>query len=247
MIILIIQARMASTRLPGKVMFDLVGEPMLWRIIERARKAMRMGEVVVATTMNAEDNVIESFCQQRAVPVFRGSAEDVLARYYQTARAFNANTIVRITADCPLIDPCVIDRCVEAFQSGNYDYVSNNTIEDTSTFPRGLEVEVISFTALETAAQDAQLQYQREHVTPYIWENKDDNFFIGPVVSATPEYRRAFRLTVDYPEDFSLMQKIYERFHKGRSIISVPEVLLFLDKNPDWVAINVNCIQKRIK
>ncbi|MDO8521851.1 MAG: glycosyltransferase family protein [bacterium] len=245
MIAAIIQARMSSTRLPGKVMLDLAGEPLLYRVVERVRRA-ECSEVVVATSVDASDDPVAELCNERGIKLYRGALDDVLDRYARAAQAFSADTIIRITSDCPLIDPDIIDRCIEAYRGGHYDYVSSCRGNE-STFPRGLDVEAFSRKALEKAASEAKEPYEREHVTPYIWENKKNIFSIGPVIEALQKYRRNYRLTVDYPEDYSLMQKIYQQFYRPGNIIHVPDVLSFLDTKPEWVALNANCTQKPVQ
>jgi spore coat polysaccharide biosynthesis protein SpsF (cytidylyltransferase family) len=161
----IVQARMGSSRLPGKALMDIGGHPMLWRVVSRARHASTLDEVVVATTPLEADDTIAAFCAHNGIPCFRGSDDDVLDRYYHAALEHHAETIVRITADCPLLDPAVIDQVVNRFLSGAFDYVSNT---DPPTYPDGLDTEVFSFAALERAWKEAHWQSEREHVTPYL-------------------------------------------------------------------------------
>lgn len=183
----IIQARLTSSRLPGKVLLDIAGEPMLVRVVERARRAKTLNRIVVATTIDPSDDVIEALCIERSYAYYRGSQQDVLDRYYQAARAFGAEVIVRITADCPLIDPDVIDETVNAFYgepshnhqsplsptslSPAYDFAANRLPPPWGrTYPIGLDTEVCTFQALECAWKEADQPYQREHVMPYIYE-----------------------------------------------------------------------------
>ena len=241
---IIIQARMGSLRLPGKVLKNLAGFPMLYHVVERCRKARTVRNVIVATTILSEDDAIVDFCGRFHIPYSRGSAENVLERYYDAERQYNFSVIVRITSDCPLIDPLIIDECVKKFYESGGDYISNMLVR---TFPRGLDVEVFSFAALEKAYRNATEPYEKEHVTPYIWENKKKKFRISPPLEASPEYTRDYRLTVDYPEDFMLIEKIYEYFYKTNTIISIPEVIAFLDTHPEIADLNANCQQKSIK
>lgn len=167
----IIQARMSSSRLPGKVLLDLAGQPMLVHVVERVKGARTIQDIVVATTNDPSDDPIEQACAARGYACFRGSLHDVLDRYYQAARASRAGVIVRITADCPLIDPAVVDRTVEAFHSPNTDFCANRLPPPWGrTLPIGLDVEVVSFTALERAWKEADQPFQREHVMPYFYE-----------------------------------------------------------------------------
>ncbi|MDO8430354.1 MAG: glycosyltransferase family protein [bacterium] len=247
MIAIIIQARMGSTRLPGKIMKTLAGKPVLWHTVERCRQSQKADQVIVASTLNLEDDAVEKFCKENKILYYRGSSENVLERYYQAAKRVEADVIVRVTSDCPLIDPFVIDNCIGAFQKSGSDYLGNNIDPEAHTFPRGLDVEVFSFKSLEKAYRNAMEIYEKEHVTQYIWENKKKEFKIGASVTASPEYARDYRFTVDYKEDFQLMEKIYNEFYKEGEIIDVKKVLLFLDKHLEIVKINAHCEQKKIK
>ena len=243
---IIIQARMGSTRLPGKIMKDLAGHPVLWHVVERCRKSKKANQVIVATTANPEDDLVEQWCRGNKVPYYRGSSENVLERYYQTAKKYGADAVVRITSDCPLIDPQVIDWNIEAFQKEGCDYLSNFD-PGSRTFPIGLETEVFPFSVLEKAYQNASEEYEKEHVTPYIWENKRGEFSIGNKVIAPFEYRRTYRIGLDYPEDFLVLERIYKKFYAEGNIIHIPKVLEFLDGHPEIVAINAHCKQKLAK
>ncbi|MDP3935325.1 MAG: glycosyltransferase family protein [Candidatus Giovannonibacteria bacterium] len=246
MMAIIIQARMSSTRLPGKIMKNLAGKPMLWHVVTRCLAAKSADKVIVATTVNSEDDVVENFCKENNFLYSRGSLDNVLSRYYETAKKFGADIVVRATSDCPLIDPKIIDLCVEVFQKSGADYISN-VVPGERTFPRGLDVEVFKFSALEKACRLASENYEKEHATPYIWENKKNEFKIGAMIMAAPEYARNYRLTVDYPEDFELIEKIYSKFFVPGKIISIPEALKFLDASPDLLKINAHCEQKPLK
>lgn len=189
-IIAIIQARRSSRRLPDKVLLDIGGKPMLQRVVERTRQAKRLDGVIVATTIAPEDDAILKLCHQIGIPVARGNVFDVLDRFYQAALAFQADAVVRITADCPLIDPEVIDQVVEAFfewgqlspqdplpkragKMGSWDFAANRLPPPWKrTFPIGLDVEVCTFQALEQAWREATQPYHREHVMPYIYEDE---------------------------------------------------------------------------
>lgn len=244
MIAVIIQARMGSTRLPGKIMKELVGKPMLWHVVNRVKHAKKIDTAIVATTILPEDDVVEELAKKEGWDYFRGSAENVLERYYNAAKKFGAETVVRITSDCPLIDPEIIDRCIEAFQKQNCDYISNINPE-SRTFPRGFDVEIFSFNALQRTYIEAKEQNEQGHVTPYMWENKKEAFILGPMVTASSEYARDYRLTVDYPEDFMLIEKIYQAFPSS-VIVGGKEAIAFLDAYPDIAKINATCIQKTI-
>lgn len=238
----IIQARMGSTRLPGKSMKLLSGRPLLYHVVARAKRAKKADIVVVATSRNFEDDAIEKFCASETVPCYRGSHDDVLSRYYETAKQVPAETIIRITSDCPLIDPGLIDDCIEAFEKGGVDYVSN--VNPERTFPRGLDVEVFSFRALERAHQEAREPYEREHVTPYLWQNKRNLFVIGKPIVATSAYRRPYRLCVDYQEDFDVVERIYREFYEEGEIIPTLSAIAFLDTHSEVAFLNRECEQK---
>lgn len=246
MIAAIIQARMGSTRLPGKILKDLSGQEVLWHVAKRALSADKVDQVIVATTTNPEDDAVEEFCKKNNFLFYRGSEENVLERYYEAAKRFGAEVVIRITSDCPLIDPSVISLCVEAFKKSGCDYISN-VVPGPRTFPRGLDVEVFSFESLEKAHKNASETHEKEHATPYIWENKNGEFKLGETITASAEYARNYRLTVDYPEDFELIKKIYQEFYRPDKIIDVRDAVGFLDKNPDIAKINANCEQKPLK
>jgi spore coat polysaccharide biosynthesis protein SpsF len=233
----IIQARMSSTRLPGKVLLDLAGEPMLARVVARTQQAKTIDRTIVATTIEPEDEPIVALCRARGWAVSRGSRDDVLDRYYQAAVADGADPIVRITSDCPLIDPEVIDRVVERLTAG-VDYSSN--INPTRTFPRGLDVEVFTFASLAAAWQDASDTSSREHVTPFLYRHPE-RFRIALVESERPE-AADHRWSVDTPEDYELMRRILAHF--GDQEFGWLDVLKLLDGHPDWIELNRHIAQK---
>jgi len=229
-VVAIVQARMSSTRLPGKVMKGIAGRPMLWHVVNRLKASRLIDEVVVATTAGAEDDIIEEWCKLEGTGFFRGSLEDVLDRYCQAALSFGAKTVVRITSDCPLIDPALVDRAIEKFGEGGYDHVSVD-----SSFPDGLDAEVFSFEALRKAHTEAALASEREHVTPYIWKNAHI-FRLGKIMSA--EDLSAMRWTVDDERDLRVVTEIYEGIGAGERVFHMDEVLAFLRKKPEVLKIN---------
>jgi len=239
-VVAIIQARMGSTRLPGKVMMDLAGEPMLARVVNRVGRASKLDAVVVATTTNSDDDPIVDLCQKRGRPVFRGSEEDVLDRYYQTAVAHSAEAIVRITSDCPLIEPEIIDAVVLEFLSRypNIDYVSNAI---QRSYPRGLDVGIISFGALERAWTEDENPAWREHVTQYIVRNPDLFHIHGVENDVDYSY---MRWTVDAPEDLAFVRRIYD--HLPNDEFNWKDVILLLERNPEWLEINRHIKQKTV-
>src|SRR3989344_3148687 len=215
----IIQARMSSTRLPGKVLKEINRKPLLQYEIERLRLAKKLDQIVVATSASKESDEIEKFCERIGVPCFRGSEEDVLNRYYECAKKYPGyDAIVRVTGDCPLIDPRVVDEVVNLFEEGGYDYASN-VLEET--FPDGMDVEVFKRTALATSQEEAKMQSGREHVTLYI-RNKE-KFKKGNL--RAPQDYSSFRMTVDNPEDFEVAKFLIERTSQGDSYLKFVELL----------------------
>ena len=225
--VVILQARIGSTRLPGKVLLDLEGRPMLWHVVERIRRSRNVQQVVVATTTSKSDDVLEQFCRAQDIAFFRGNEPDVLDRYYQTAKAFAADTVVRITSDCPLIDPDVIDRVTGIFQQGGFDYVSN-TIE--TTYPDGLDTEVFSFAALERAWREATKISEREHVTPYL--RSSGQFRVRNIEIDHGASLAELRWTVDEAHDLEFVRAIYKNF-KTRPVFGMSDILKLLAAKPE--------------
>lgn len=201
----IIQARMGSSRLPGKVMADLGGRPMIQCVVSRAERAQNLDAVLVATSDQPGDDELAQYCQHAGIRCFRGSENDVLDRYYHAARHAEADVVVRLTADCPLLAPEVIDLVVANFREGGFDYVSN-TLE--CTYPDGLDTEVFQREALERSWREATLKSEREHVTPYIHQHPDR--FRLKNVAQKDDYS-ALRWTVDEPQDLEFVRAIYLR------------------------------------
>lgn len=240
-IIVIIQARMSSTRLPGKVLKDIAGRPMLAWVVERARKAKTATDVVVATTTEPSDDPIASFCMLMGYACTRGSLNDVLDRYYQTARQYRADIIVRLTADCPLIDPAEIDHVVQEFQRGGVDFAANRLPPPFGrTYPVGLDTEVCSFEALERAWDEAKEPYQREHVMPYLYEIPGR--FKVLRVDHDPDYGE-LRWTVDTQQDLQLVRAIFERMGE-REDFGWLDVLELFQREPELARLNAGVNQK---
>lgn len=238
-IISIVQARMGSTRLPGKVMLDLIGKPMLVHELTRIGRSKRISSIVVATTNSPADDVIVQLCREYDWQYFRGNEVDVLDRYYQSAKSFGADIVVRLTADCPLIEPTIIDRVVGEYliKSPNVDYVSN--LIPQRTFPRGLDTEVMSFKALKKSWNEDDNPAYREHVTQYILRNPQ-KFRITGIVNDRDLSN--LRWTVDTKEDFQLVNEIYSYF--GHNHFSWYDVLDLIEKKPELLLINQNIQQK---
>lgn len=229
----VIQARMGSSRLPGKVLKPLYGSPMLTRVVERARRAEGLSDVVVATTTLRADDVIERLCKENRWHCFRGSEADVLDRYYQAAVKFQADAVVRITSDCPFIDTEIIDSVVHEFRSGQPDveYVSN--LIPTRTYPRGLDVQIIRFDTLENLWRQDTNPKWREHVTYYL-DLHPEQFCIRTVTNET-DYS-SMRWTVDTPEDLKFARQVYRYFRHDR--FTWREMLSAVVRHPDWADIN---------
>jgi spore coat polysaccharide biosynthesis protein SpsF len=253
----IIQGRMAATRLPGKVLLDLSGQPMLGRVVERVRRARMLDDFIVATTSDDSDNPVEEYCHRQNYPVFRGSMFDVLDRFHQAACQVRAEVVVRVTADCPVIDPAVIDLTVSEFQRTGADFTANRLpLPWKRTFPIGLDVEVCSFPALERAWKEADQKFQREHVMPYFYEGipvdafkmTENSLAVSPrgfkilLVNHVPDYG-TLRWTVDTFEDLVLMRQVYSRFG-GRDDFSWEDVLKLFQREPELSAINLKVKHK---
>ena len=236
--LIIVQARMTSTRLPGKVLLPLAGEPMLTRLIERLRRVRRADGIVVATSTNATDDPIAALCSQLGVPCHRGSEHDVLSRYADAARLHGADVVVRITSDCPLIDPALIDQTIAAFDEGGSDYVSNML---PPTWPYGMAVEVFSAAALAQAHAEATQAAEREHVTPFLYWHQE-RYRLRNV--ASPVDLSHHRWTVDTPEDYALVSRLFDHLMPNRPNFTQADVLALLDAHPDWIAINQHIQQK---
>jgi spore coat polysaccharide biosynthesis protein SpsF len=239
-VVAIIQARMGSTRLPGKALIDIGGMSMLARVVRRVQRATTLDQVVVATTTNAADAVIVEECARLGVSVVRGSEDDVLDRYYQAAVTHQAQTIARITSDCPLIDPDVIDTIVNTFHESRADYASN-VIE--RYYPRGLDIEVFRFAALERTWREAVAPYQRAHVTPFFYQHPD--FFTLRSVTGAVNHS-AHRWTVDTPEDLAFVREVYARMG-NTDTFGWHDVLDLLEREPALVAINAHVEQKELR
>ena len=225
---------MASTRLPGKVLAKIAGRPMLWHVVNRVRMARSIDQVVVATSTKFTDNVIAQFCANHHIECFRGSETDVLDRFYGAARHFGAKTVVRITADCPLIDPQVIDTVVGTFCAGEFDYVTNTL---RYTYPDGLDTEVYSLAALETAWQEACLPSEREHVTSYL--RNSGRFRVGGVENAIDLSARHLRWTVDEQVDLEFVRAVYRHlWSKQHEVFYLDDILQLLEREPNLVKIN---------
>ncbi|MEE8451911.1 MAG: glycosyltransferase family protein [Thermoguttaceae bacterium] len=235
MILAILQARLSSTRLPGKVLKPILGEPMLARQIERVRRAETLDRLIVATSVEASDDPVEQACGRIGVDCFRGSLADVLDRYYQAARQWSADHVVRLTGDCPLTDPALIDEVVAHYQRANVDYASNVL---QRTFPKGLDVEALSFATLERAWREAVTSEHREHVTLFVRE-RPDRFTHGSFRQEADFSH--LRWTVDEPEDFEFTRRVFEELYPTNPCFDRSDVLELLRRKPELAEINAAC------
>ena len=229
----IIQARMGSTRLPEKVMMKVKGnKTVLDYVINQLKFSKLIDKIIIATTILKQDDVIETSALDQGLEIFRGNSSDVLDRYYQCAKEFNLKHIVRITSDCPLIDPIAVDDVINKYLTGNFDYVSNTLVR---TFPIGTDVEIFSFETLEKTWKHAKLPSEREHVTPFI-RNKKMNFILGNI-----ESKKNFsniRVTLDRQEDLVLIQKIALQINKNPILIQ--DILELFSNDPQLFKVNQN-------
>jgi spore coat polysaccharide biosynthesis protein SpsF len=241
----IIQARMGSTRLPGKVLMPLGSAPVLDHVLARCRRSRELREVVVATTTLPEDDVIVRHCERLGARVFRGSSGDVLARYAGVVQALGSGAIVRVTSDCPLVDPGVIDEMIVRFQAlreppSRCDYLSNSL---QRTFPRGLDAEVVASTALLQAAGEAAAPEEREHVTPFVYRRPERyaiHHWHAPVDASE------HRWTLDTREDHELLSRIFDALESAADTATWRDVLALVQRHPDWPQINRGVVQKTL-
>lgn len=228
----IIQARTGSTRFPSKVFALLANKPLLWHIVNRLTFSKKIDEIVIATTTNLNDDRIESWAIENEVKVFRGSEEDVLARYYEAAKFCEADIIVRITADDPFKDPVIIDEVIELLQQENLDFAYNN---NPPSFPEGLDTEVFTFSAIEKAYNNAKDDFEREHVTQYFYRNptlfKHKNY-------AYSENKSYLRWTLDTLQDYEMVKEVYHHLYKEGSIFLMNDIFKLLELHPAIAEMN---------
>ena len=238
-ILTVIQARRGSSRLPDKVRLPLAGQPLLVRMVERVQRARLAGQIVVATTTDPGDDALVTLCETHGISVFRGSPTDLLDRHYRAALAYGADAVVKIPSDCPLIDPAVIDRVLGFYleTAGQYDFVSNL---HPATYPDGNDVEVMPLGALETAWREARRPLEREHTTPFFWENPG-RFRLANVAWETGlDYSMSHRFTIDYPADYEFIKAVYEALYPANPAFGLDEILTLLKQRPDIYALNAD-------
>ena len=229
----IVQARMGSTRLPGKVLLEAAGKTLLEHLVERLHYCKSIGRVVVATTGSSRDDIIVNLCDKRGIEVFRGSEFDVLDRYYQAAQFYGFDVVARITSDCPLVDPSLTEQMISFFldHPSEYDLVTNR---HPLTFPDGLDVDVMSIASLAQAWRNATESHQREHTIPYFWESGMRVFNF----ECSENLFSRHRWTLDYREDYQLIKTIFENLYVPGYPFSMHEILAFLESRPQLSAIN---------
>jgi len=236
-VVTVIQARMGSTRLPNKVFLPLAGEPLLYRMYERVKASPLTGTVVVAIPHELDDDPIESLCKEKNILLFRGNTFDLLDRHYKAGLKFNAEVVVKIPSDCPLIDPEVITKTMKFYleNSDKYDYVSNL---HPQSYPDGNDVEIMSMASLKRAWEKAYRDFEREHTTPFFWENPDQ-FRIGNVKWETGfDYSMTYRWTIDYQEDYLFIKEVYDELYNHNPLFGIDDILNLLSIRPELLKIN---------
>ena len=229
MVIAIIQARMGSTRLPGKVLMEVNDRPLLAYQLDRISKSKKLDKIVIATSILEKDDVIENFCKEYGVDCYRGSENDVMSRYYECAKKYNPDTVVRMTADCPLIDPEIIDKVVQKFECDNVDYCGNTVPPESSRFPDGSDVEVFSMKALERSNVEVKDTRLREHVTFQFWQDKN---YTSNQYTQEKNWSK-YRITVDYSEDFEVVEYVFSELKVKKIFGSLDEIIKIIDNNQE--------------
>ena len=245
-IVAIVQARMGSSRLPGKVMKEVCGKSILSHVISRISQCSLVDQVVVATTTNDEDDILIREADNLGVSSFRGSEDNVLSRYYHAASAYRADVVIRVTSDCPLFDPTILTEIVAVFLKKNsqarcVDYLSN-TLD--RTYPRGLDAEVLYFDVLKTAYQEADKNYEKEHVTPYVYQHAD-KFIVEQYRDADHDYSE-YRWTLDTVEDFKFIETVYHALWERTRLFQTADIYRLLERNPFILDINSHIEQKKL-
>lgn len=247
-IIAIVQARMGSTRLPEKVLMPLEGKPVLMHIIDRLNSVPQIDQVVVATSISKNNDKILEFCKTQGIECFRGSEDDVLDRFYKTAGQFKAENYIRVTGDCPLLDPKLLENLINYFFDNKLDYCGIATgagVADKGfigRFPDGLDAEIFTFHTLERAYHEAEGKQFREHVTPYIWKNPD-KFKLGVFMSKDKDYSE-YRWTLDNIEDYNLIKWIYSKLYLQKPKFNMFDILNLLESNKELMKKNIHLIGK---
>lgn len=214
----IVQARMGSTRLPGKVMLELCSKPVIWHVVERLKLSKNTDKIIVATSLESSNDPLCNYLKETGIDFFRGSEQDVLDRFYHASKQYPSDAVVRATADNPLVDPVIMDETIAFFEKGNFRYVKSEG------FPSGIGIEVFSTEMLDEAHGMAHNNYEREHVTPYMYSVQQSHGSYGSTVPADQ-----YRLTMDTPKDYELMQDIYKHLYHGFHSFFMEDILKYLN------------------
>ncbi|MBC8153160.1 MAG: glycosyltransferase family protein [Bacteroidetes bacterium] len=238
-ILVVVQARMTSSRLPGKVLLPLLGEPLLVRMVERLRMAETPFQIVVATSTDPADDILETICRDYRIECFRGDRDDCLDRHYRVAVQYSADIVVKIPSDCPLIDPRIIDQVLGVYLANpdRYDFVSNL---HPPTWPDGNDVEIMTLDCLKATWQEATKPLEREHTTPYIWD-RPGRFRIGNVVWSTGlDYAMSHRFTIDYPADYKFIEQVFLELYPENAAFSCEDIVDLLERQPEIYRLNAD-------
>ena len=233
-VLCVVQARMSSVRLQGKVLKPILGEPMLARQVERIRRAERIDALTVATSDQPSDDAVAALCERIGVDCYRGSLDDVLDRFHRAAARTRPEHVMRLTGDCPLTDPALLDQLVELHRSGGFDY-SSNTLR--RTYPDGLDAEIFTYGLLERTWREAGSPRDREHVTPYMYEGERE-LRRGSLEDAVD--RSAMRWTVDHPEDYEFVRRVFEALYPEDPAFDAESVHRLLAIHPEIAAVNAS-------
>ena len=231
-VVAIVQARMESARLPGKVLKDILGKPMLWHLVTRVQKAKYIDDVVIATTVNKEDDSLEEFAVDNNLGIYRGSENDIVDRFFNAGKKYNADIVVRVWGDCPLIDPNLIDKVLLKFINGSYDYADNS---HPATYPFGMNFEVYSFKSLERIWNEVDDEFYREYPFEYINANRDS---FKTMFDKNEVDLSNINLTVDYIEDFELVTEIFKNLRGDKEPFHLGEILKLLESHPALAEMN---------
>ncbi len=236
-IVIVVQARMTSTRLPGKVLMPILGKSLLYRMIERLQMIRHKATIVIAIPEEKADDVIEQEAAEMNIPCFRGSLNNLLDRHYQAGLKYNADIVLKIPSDCPLIDPRIIDQILDFYfeHEGEYDFVSNL---HPATTPDGNDVEIMTMACIEKAWKEAQRPMELEHTTPYIWENPDKFRMANVAWDTGLDYSMSHRFTIDYEADYQFIKRVFEELYPEKPDFSCADILDLLNKKPEIYNIN---------
>ncbi|MBW4889285.1 glycosyltransferase family protein [Mucilaginibacter sp. HMF5004] len=236
-VVIVVQARMSSTRLPGKVLLPILGETLLKRMIERLQMIKHEATIVIATSDSEQDDILQTEADKIGVPCFRGSLDNCLDRHYQAGLKYGADVVIKIPSDCPLIDPRIIDDVLDFYfaHKGEYDFVNNL---HPATWPDGNDVEIMTMACIEKAWKEASRKLELEHTTPYIWENPGKFRIANIEWSAGKDYSMSHRFTIDYPEDYDFIKLVYEELYPAKADFSCDDILSLLESKPEIYEIN---------